>query len=372
MAKSTLHSKAYSKSGVNYSKLDRLKRTAQKAAYSTAKNLLDTPYREVSESRGECAYLIEHADHYLAMVQEGLGTKSLVANSVRKYTGKTFYDAIAIDTVAMIVNDLITCGARPLIVQQFLGTGDEKWLDDIERIRDLAKGWQWACNQVGASWGGGETPGQRGIIEPEAADIAGSAVGIVQPKSHLLAANKIKDGDVIIGFTSSGIHANGVSFARQLATKLPKGYQTKLRDGQTFGEALLKPTLLYSSLIQNLLTKDLEIHYCANITGHGWRKLMRPDKPFCYTITTLPPVPLVLQFICDQSQLSLRDAYATFNMGLGMCVYVSEKDASEVIKIAKQHKIEAWMLGSITKAKVKKVIIEPLKIEYQAKELEIR
>jgi len=372
MAKRVLHSTAYSKSGVNYSKLDRLKRAAQKAAYATGKNLKDTQYQEVADSRGESAYLIEHQDHYLAMVQEGLGTKSLVADSVRKYTHKTFYDAIAIDTVAMIINDLITVGARPLVIQQYLATGDESWLDDIERFSDLAAGWQWACDQVGASWGGGETPGLRDIIKPEAVDLGGSAMGIVQPKTQLLTADKIKDGDAIVGFASSGIHANGVSLARQLATTLPNGYRTLLSDGQTFGEALLKPTVLFSALIQSLLTAELDVHYCANITGHGWRKLMRPNKPFCYTITTIPPVPLVLQFLCDQLHLSLHDAYGTFNMGLGMCVYLPKENVARVLKLAQRQKIQAWELGVISSTKTKKVEIKPLKIQYEANDLQIR
>src|SRR5258708_39976625 len=108
------HTSQYSKSGVDYAKLDYLKLLAQKSSAQTGQNIHDTPFKENSESRGESAYLLEHQDYYLAFVQEGLGTKNLVANEVRVYSGKTHYDAVAKDTVASITNDLITVGARPL------------------------------------------------------------------------------------------------------------------------------------------------------------------------------------------------------------------------------------------------------------------
>ncbi len=369
MPKTKLQS-AYAKSGVNYAQLDHLKISAQNAAKSTGENLMPTSYREVGSSRGESAYVIENHDHYLAIVQEGLGTKNLVADAVRSYTGRSFYDVLAIDTVAMIVNDLITVGARPLVVQQYLAVGNGKWLEDKERMYDLVNGWKQACDEVGASWGGGETPALSGVIKEEVVDLAGNAIGIIEPKERLLNGDRIQDGDVIIGFESSGIHANGISLARKLAEKLPKGYQTKLENGTTFGEALLVPTHLYSRLLQALFAAEIELHYCVNITGHGWRKLMRPTQAFRYQIHTIPPVPIILQFLQKQLKLSDQEAYATFNMGIGFCVYIPKQFSKQVIKIAKEHNFAAWELGTISAAKA--IEIDSLHVTYNQSDLQIR
>lgn len=363
---------SYQKSGVDYSKLDTHKVSALQAAKTTGKNIDTTAFTEVTESRGESAYVIEHDNHYLAMVQEGLGTKSLVADAVRAYTNKTHYDALAIDTVAMIVNDLITVGARPLTIQQYLACGDSNWLDDTQRMNDLIQGWKQACNEVGASWGGGETPALKGIINENVIDLAGNAVGIIQPKNRLLLGKNIQDGDAMLGFASSGIHANGLSLARSLATKLKDGYQTKLSNDSTYGEALLEPTILYSSLLQALFNAELSIHYAVNVTGHGWRKLMRPTENFTYTVDTITPAPEVLNFIQQETKMSDREAYATFNMGLGFCVYLPKSDVATALRIAKKQNIPAWEIGHISSAKTKSVVIKPLDITYTADELEIR
>lgn len=372
MAKKNNRSNAYAQSGVDYSKLDRLKLSAQQAALTTNQNIADTPYRELTTSRGESAYVIEADDHYLAIVQEGLGTKNLVADAVRSFSGKTHYDALAIDTVAMIVNDLITVGARPLVVQQYLACGSPEWLDDEERLHDLVTGWKFACDEVEANWGGGETPGLKGVLQENVVDLAGNAVGIISPKEHLLMGNKIQASDAIIGFASSGIHANGVSLARTIASELPNGYATTMSSGTTFGEALLAPTVLYSKLLQQLFKKNIPVHYAVNVTGHGWRKLMRPVESFSYEINTVVPVPEVLSFLQTKAKLSDYDAYATFNMGLGFCVYVPANVADKVIHIAQDLSIPAWNIGTIITSSKKSVVIKPLNITYEADELHIR
>ena len=124
----------YKQSGVDYSKIDPLKIQAQKQAKATARNLVGTGFVELEESRGESAYVVDAGDFYLASITECLGTKALVADDVRKLTGKTYYDQIAQDTVAMAVNDLITVGATPLSIHAYWAAGGSDWFDDIFRL----------------------------------------------------------------------------------------------------------------------------------------------------------------------------------------------------------------------------------------------
>lgn len=142
-------------------------------------------------------------------------------------------------------------------------------------------------------------------------------------------------------------------------------------NGEMFGEALLKPTILYPKLIMDLLDSGIEIHYISNITGHGWRKIMRLKKPFTYRITAVPPVPEELKFIVDRGNIDLKEAYGNFNMGAGFAVYVPKKEVLKVIKIASKHNIKAYKAGFVEQGK-KQVIIEPLNITYNEKDLRLR
>ncbi len=144
---------SYQSSGVNYDQLDAFKRACQRAAKGTAPLLADHGYAEPATTRGESAYLMEAADHYLAHVEEGLGTKNLVADAVYAATGKNFYAEIAIDTVATIVNDLATCGALPISVAMHAAVGESAWFADAARMQALVDGWALGCRQAGAVFG---------------------------------------------------------------------------------------------------------------------------------------------------------------------------------------------------------------------------
>jgi len=188
---------SYEESGVRYEQLDAFKRACQQAARTTAGALAAHGYREAASARGESAYLIETADHYLAHVEEGLGTKNLVADAVQKATGRCFYRGIGIDTVATIVNDLVTCGALPVSVALHAAVGDAGWFADAQRAADLIAGFAEGCRQAGAVWGGGETPALREIVKPAAIVLAGSAVGRIAPK-NLRITGDVRDGDAIV------------------------------------------------------------------------------------------------------------------------------------------------------------------------------
>jgi phosphoribosylformylglycinamidine cyclo-ligase len=179
---------SYTGSGVDYGSLDPAKLLAQRAAASTAGALARFGFAEVPGSRGESAYVWEEPDAYRAFVIEGLGTKSLVADAMRSVTGRTYYDAVAHDTVAMIVNDVIVVGAEPQVVTAYWAVGESAWFDDRARTADLVRGWTEACAECGATWGGGETPALAGIIAPGTIDLGGACVGVVRQKERLVLA----------------------------------------------------------------------------------------------------------------------------------------------------------------------------------------
>ncbi|MBI2029142.1 phosphoribosylformylglycinamidine cyclo-ligase [Candidatus Gottesmanbacteria bacterium] len=360
----------YKSSGVNYSVIDPLKIIAQKQAQVTARKFQEpflTPYEK---SRGESAYLMEYKDCYIATVIECLGTKNLIAEEMRKITGKTYYDSIAQDAVAMIVNDLITTGAQPFVVNAYWSVGNSDWFSDSDRMKDLTKGWADACMKSGAVWGGGETPTLSGINMENTINLAGSGVGIIKPKQKLVDADNLQENDAIILLESSGVHANGISLTRKLAKKLKKGYKTKLPSNRMYGEALLTPTTLYVECIKKLL-EMVKIHYLVNITGHGFKKLMRAKPKFSYIITSLSKTPEVFTFIQNNSGLLDKEMYETFNMGAGFAVYVSKNDVKKVITIAKSCKIRAWEAGFIKSGK-KQVEIKPRNIIFESDSLKVR
>jgi phosphoribosylformylglycinamidine cyclo-ligase len=361
----------YKQAGVDYARIDPLKILAQQAAAGTAGNLAQHGLAEVAASRGESAYVVDCGEFYLASITECLGTKALVADAVRALTGKTYYDLIAQDTLAMAINDLITVGATPVSVHAYWAASGSEWFDDAARAHDLVAGWRAACDACGVSWGGGETPALAGVVAPGRVDLAASCVGLVRPKSRLTLGEKLAVGDAIVLVESSGIHANGISLARKLAEQLPEGYATRLEDGSPYGEALLAPTLLYARLTEALAAAGIVSHYAANVTGHGWRKLMRHPGAFTYRLHTLPPVPPVLRFIQQQAGLADAEAYATLNMGAGFALYLDAARAQTAVAVAAACGLRAWVAGAV-EAGAKQVVIEPLNVAFSGEQLTVR
>ncbi len=361
----------YQQAGVDYAKIDPLKVMAQKAARDTAHHLRAAGYPEIEASRGESAYVIDVGEFYMATITECLGTKALVADRMRSITGRTYYDRIAQDTIATAINDLITVGAKPLTLHAYWATGGSDWFEDEQRMRDLVAGWKRTCDETGVAWGGGETPSLSGVVAAGAIDLAASCMGIINPKSRLTLGDKLVAGDAIILLASSGIHANGVSLARKLADRLPEGYATPLPDGRLYGEALLDATMIYSELTEMLFAAGIDIHYLANITGHGWRKIMRHPASLTYRITALPPVPQVLQFIVEQTQSEPYEAYGNLNMGAGFALFVNRESVDQVLTICATAGMDAYHAGMVETGP-QQVIVEPLEIVFEGESLGLR
>jgi len=363
----------YAAAGVDYGVLDPGKLLAQRAAAATASELIKRGAREVEESRGESAYVVDLGDRYLATVTEALGTKNLVADAVRAYTKKTHYDAVAQDAVATILNDLSTLGARPLCLTAYWGAGDSAWFTDQERLADLVRGWQSACRTARCAWGGGETQVLRGMIAEGTVVLGGSALGFVG-KNELLLGSRVAAGDAILIAPATGIHTNGLTLARDAAARLPAGYQTIVPGdpaGRSFGEALLEPTPLYGVLVEALLDAGVEVHYAVHVTGHGWRKLMRSTRPLRYVVNELPAVPPVLSELVRTAGMSTEDAYGTFNMGAGFVIYVPGR-AVEVALAAAQHAGFSLSNAGTVEDGPRSVVLAPLGLTFSGESLAIR
>ena len=362
---------AYAYAGVDYTVMDPFKVLAQQLAGSTVGASGRHTAKEVPASRGESAYVWKEGSRYRAFVVEGLGTKSLVADAVREITHKTYYDALAQDTVAMIVNDLITVGAFPQVLTAYFAVGDSAWFDDEARARQLLSGWAKACVESGAIWGGGETPTLKDIISKEAIDLAGSAVGTIPPKQLPILGDTLTAGDAIVLIASSGIHANGITLVRRLADRKPGFYAATLPDGRLMGEALLTPTRLYVALVRSLLKANVPVHYMVNITGHGWRKLMRATKAYTYRIDSIPEPPAELVYLQEQASLDDTEMYSTFNMGAGFALFMPEADVPRALAVAMAGGYQAWMAGRVIPGQ-RQVIIEPKHLAFASDSLRIR
>lgn len=363
---------SYESSGVNYDQLDAFKRACQRAAAGTAAELARHGLAEPPGIRGESAYLIETPDEYLAHVEEGLGTKNLIADAMLAAAGRSFYRNVGVDTVATIVNDLITTGALPVSVAMHAAVGDAAWFTDPRRADELAAGFADGCRRAGAVWGGGETPTLRGIVNESTIVLAGSALGRIRPKS-LRIVGDVRDGDAIILLASSGVQTNGLTLCRALADRLPAGYRTPTADGRAYGTALLDASVIYVRFVAALQAAGIRPHYAAHVTGHGWRKLMRLDEPFVYQMTDVGPVPPVFDFIREHGPVDLREAYATFNMGAGFAVYVSPAEAARCLELAEREGYRAWVGGQVRKDGNRKAVeIEPLGITFEGDTLQVR
>lgn len=361
---------SYSDVGDNYNTKDPIKKLAQTAAAKTANNP-GQDFKEINQSRGESAYVWKQGLTFMASVVEGLGTKNLVADEVRQITNKTYYDIIGHDTVATIINDLITVGANPQVIHAYWAIEDNSWLQDTERMTDLIAGWKEACDLAGVAWGGGETPTLKGIVIPGTVDLGGSAVGIISSEERLILDKKLVSGDRILLIKSNGINANGLSLARAVGDKLPDGYSTKLPNGVAYGDALLTKTNIYAKLVQDLLDAGVDIHYISNITGHGLRKIMRSAKDFIYTVEKVFEVPQIFSFIQQHANLSDEEMYSTFNMGQDYVIFLPKENVQKAQEIITKNGFESLDSGYIESGE-RKVILKDKNITFEGNTLDLR
>ena len=313
--------------------------------------------------------MFELAGQTLGFVLEGLGTKSMIARLVEEQLGVMAFDKVAYDTVAAIVNDLCCVGALPAVVNAYFATGSSTWYASRARHAALLAGWERGCRDAGATWGGGESPSLPELVAGEEIELAGSAIGAVAGGEPLV-GDQLAPGDELVFIASSGMHANGSSLARKLAAELPDRYATRLASGRTLGESLLDASVIYVPLVRALLERDVPIHYLSHITGHGLLKLMRPRRELTYRVEHLPEVPEVLAFLAKHARMSSREAYSTFNMGVGFAVYCAGGAGGAVVGAATGLGLAAHIAGTV-EAGPRRVILSELNLVLAGDDLDL-
>ena len=273
---------------------------------------------------------------------DGVGTKIRIAQLMDKH------DTIGIDCVAMCVNDIICCGAKPLFFLDYIAIGK----NIPEKVADIVSGVAEGCVRSGCALIGGETAEHPGTMEANDYDLAGFAVGIVD-KKNIIDANKISEGDVVISLPSSGIHSNGFSLVRKILdvenTDLNKYYDEL---GGTLGETLLAPTCLYVKPVLACMEK-VSVKGVSHITGGGFYENIPRCLPegFGAKITKsalrIPPIFTMLQ---RMGEVSEHDMFNTFNMGTGMIVIVDKNDADAAIATLKAEGVDAYAIGEIVRS----------------------
>ncbi|GIO43200.1 phosphoribosylformylglycinamidine cyclo-ligase [Paenibacillus apis] len=273
---------------------------------------------------------------------DGVGTKLKLAFAMDKH------DTIGIDAVAMCVNDIVVQGAEPLFFLDYLAC--DKVIP--EKIEAIVAGIAEGCHQSGCALIGGETAEMPGMYAEGEYDIAGFTVGVVD-KSKIVNGSSIAAGDVVLGLPSSGVHSNGFSLVRRLLLE-QAGYDLKDRvsglDGEVLGEVLLAPTRLYVKPVLSLLEK-VQVKGMAHITGGGFIEnipRVLPDGVNAEIDYGSWPVQPIFRLLQRTGEVSNRDMFTTFNMGIGLIIVVAEQDAEQALAALREAGETPYQIGRIT------------------------
>ena len=281
---------------------------------------------------------------------DGVGTKLKLAFLLDKH------DTVGIDCVAMCVNDIICCGARPLFFLDYIACGKNV----PEKIAQIVAGVAEGCRQSGSALIGGETAEMPGFYPVDEYDLAGFGVGIVD-KEKIVDNSKIEEGDVIIALKSSGVHSNGFSLVRKVFDVENADLSEKYEElgGKSIGEALLTPTKIYVKPMVALFDK-VTVKSVSHITGGGFYENIPRSIPDGFTAkidkASVQIHPL-FEIIAKKGNISERDMFNTFNMGVGMTVVVSKEDKDEALKILRENgEADAYVIGEIVKGEEKIIL----------------
>ncbi len=270
---------------------------------------------------------------------DGVGTKQRIAQLMDRH------DTVGIDCVAMCVNDIVCCGAKPLFFLDYIAIGK----NDPEKVASLVSGVAEGCVQAGCALIGGETAEHPGTMQPDDYDLAGFSVGLVD-KEKVIDRSKVTAGDVVIALASSGLHSNGYSLVRKVFDVERADLGAFVPElGKTLGEALLTPTRIYvKSALAAIEAAD--VHGISHITGGGFYENIPRSVPdgFCANIdkaaVKIPPVFTLLQ---NKGNIPERDMFNTFNMGVGMILIVSRDTADAALNALNAAGEDAYIIGGI-------------------------
>ena len=256
------------------------------------------------------------------------------------------HDTVGIDCVAMCVNDIICCGAKPLFFLDYVAVGKNV----PEKVAAVVSGVAEGCVQSGAALIGGETAEMPGFYPEDEYDLAGFAVGIVD-KDKMLNPENVKEGDVLIALPSSGVHSNGFSLVRRVFDVENSDISSPVEalGGKSIGETLLTPTKIYVKPMLALM-EQVNVKAVSHITGGGFFENIPRSIPQGLSakirkedVRVLP----IFKLIAEKGNIPERDMFNTFNMGVGMCAIVAKEDADKTIEILKANGEDAYLLGEV-------------------------
>ena len=271
---------------------------------------------------------------------DGVGTKLKLAFILDKH------DTIGIDCVAMCVNDIACAGGEPLFFLDYIACGK----NEPEKIATIVSGVANGCVQSGAALIGGETAEMPGFYPVDEYDLAGFAVGIVD-KKKLITGQNVKDGDVLIGIASSGIHSNGYSLVRNVFNMNRDALETYYESlGATLGETLLTPTKIYVKALRSLKDGGITVKACSHITGGGFYEnipRMLPEGVHAFVKKNSYEVPPIFDMLAKDGEITEQIMYNTYNMGLGMMVAVDPTQVDEAIRLIEAAGEKAFIVGGV-------------------------
>ena len=273
---------------------------------------------------------------------DGVGTKLKLAITMDKH------DTIGIDCVAMCVNDIICCGALPMFFLDYLAVGKNR----PERIEQIVSGVTEGCRQARCALIGGETAEMPGMYEANDYDLAGFAVGMVD-KAKMIDGSNLKEGDLLIGLASNGVHSNGFSLVRKVLGEDFETLNTYVPElGCKLGEELLKPTHIYVRAIKCLRERGVTVNAVSHITGGGLYEnvpRMMTEGLTARIDTHSFPIPPIFDMIAEKGNIPMRDMFNTFNMGIGLVIAIPKEEighAKDVLALAGEN---AYIIGSVVK-----------------------
>ena len=274
---------------------------------------------------------------------DGVGTKLKIAFLLDKH------DTVGIDCVAMCVNDIICCGAKPLLFLDYIACGKNY----PEKIASIVSGIADGCVQSGAALVGGETAEMPGFYPEDEYDLAGFSVGVVD-KDKILDNSKVCEGDVMIALPSSGVHSNGFSLVRKVFDVENEDITSPVEElgGKSIGETLLTPTKIYVKPMLALF-EEVTVKAVSHITGGGfYENIPRslPDGLGAKIAKSAVKVLPIFDLLAKKGNISEKDMFNTFNMGVGMSVVVAKEDADKALEVLKANGEDAYIIGEIVKS----------------------
>lgn len=272
---------------------------------------------------------------------DGVGTKLKVAFEMDKH------DSVGIDCVAMCVNDIACAGGEPLFFLDYIACGK----NEPEKIASIVSGVAEGCRQSNAALIGGETAEMPGFYPVDEYDLAGFAVGVVDRK-NMITGKTIKEGDVLVGIASSGIHSNGYSLVRKVFPMKKENLNVSYESlgGKTLGETLLTPTIIYVKALRSVKEGGVTIKGCSHITGGGFYENI--PRMLCDGVRAVVekdsyPVPPIFRMLAREGEIAEEMMYNTYNMGLGMIVAVDKDDVEKTVAAIKAAGEDAYVVGHI-------------------------